>query len=56
MFRSFCGREYESELDKDRHEGQCDVCIDAYHGVIEADPPNPERTIHDNEEDWFSEE
>lgn len=31
-FLSVCGRKYESEADRDRHEGQCTTCIDRNHG------------------------
>lgn len=31
-FFAACGRKYESEIDRDRHEGQCNTCIDRNHG------------------------
>ena len=33
VYMSACGRPYESESDRDRHEGQCEDCVDINHGV-----------------------
>jgi len=31
-YESACGRPYEDEGDRDRHEGQCEDCVDINHG------------------------
>ena len=42
-YESACGRSYEDEGDRDRHEGQCEKCIDINHGQEPSDTPWKDR-------------